>query len=54
MKVYVVVQGEIHEGYNIVEIFADKDKDEALKEKLEAKLDCDCDYVDVEEWNVTN
>lgn len=53
MKVYAVVQGERYEGYSIVEIFADKDKAEALKEKLKAKLTCDCDYVDLEEWDVT-
>lgn len=53
MKVYVVVQGERYEGYSIVDIFADKDKAEALKKKLEVEIQYDCDYVDLEEWDVT-
>lgn len=53
MKVYVVVQGEKCEGYSIVEIFTDRDKAIALKEKMEREIEYSCDYVDLEEWNVT-
>lgn len=53
MKVYVVVEGERCEGYSIVKIFTDRDKAVALKEKMQKELRCSCDYVGLEEWDIT-
>ena len=52
MKVYIVVQGENYEGYNIVDVFLNKEEAKELKEKLEKEICYDCDYVDIEECEV--
>lgn len=52
MTVYIVVSGEAHEGYGVVDVFESFEDADALRLKLESYISNTIDYVDVLEWEV--